>query len=43
MNKQDAAAGRLILNLEADIAQSRKRVEMAEAQAATVRGEAGER
>ena len=34
LNKQDLAAGRLVLSLEAEVAQSRKRVEMAEAQAA---------
>lgn len=32
LNKQDLAAGRLVLSLEAEVAQSRKRVEMAEAQ-----------
>jgi hypothetical protein len=35
LNKSDLAAGRLILSLEAEVAQSRKRVDMAEAQAAT--------
>ena len=34
LNKQDLAAGRFVLSLEAEVAQSRKRVEMAEAQAA---------
>ena len=34
LNKQDLAAGRLILSLEAEVAQSRKRVAMAETQAA---------
>jgi hypothetical protein len=36
LNKEDAAAGRLILSLEAQVAEARKRVEMAEVQAATV-------
>jgi hypothetical protein len=35
LNKQDLAAGRLVLSLEAEVAQSRKRVAMAETQAAT--------
>ena len=35
LNKQDLAAGRLILSLEAEVAQSRKRLAMAETQAAT--------
>jgi hypothetical protein len=35
LNKQDLAAGRLILSLEAAVAQSRKRLAMAETQAAT--------
>ena len=34
LNKQDLAAGRLILSLEAEVAQSRKRLAMAETQAA---------
>jgi hypothetical protein len=33
LNKQNAAAGRLILSIEAEVAQSRKRVAMAESQA----------
>jgi hypothetical protein len=36
LNKSNVAAGRLILSLEADVAQSRKRVELAEAQEAAV-------
>jgi hypothetical protein len=36
LNKEDAAAGRLILSLEAQIAEARKRLDMAETQAATV-------
>jgi hypothetical protein len=36
LNKEDAAAGRLILSLEAQIAEARKRLGMAEVQAATV-------
>jgi hypothetical protein len=36
LNKEDAAASRLILSLEAEIAEARKRVGMAETQAATV-------
>ena len=36
LNKEDAAAGRLILSLEAQVAEARKRVGMAETQAATV-------
>ena len=36
LNKEDAAAGRLILSLEAEVAEARKRVGMAETQAATV-------
>jgi hypothetical protein len=36
LNKQDLAAGRLILSLEADVEVSKKRLEMAETQAATV-------
>jgi multidrug efflux pump subunit AcrA (membrane-fusion protein) len=36
LNKEDAAAGRLILSLEAQVAEAKKRLEMAEAQAATV-------
>jgi len=36
LNKQDLAAGRLILSLEAQVAEARKRLGMAEAQAATV-------
>jgi hypothetical protein len=35
LNKEDAAAGRLILSLEAQAAGEKKRVEMAEVQAAT--------
>ncbi len=36
LNKQDLAAGRLILSLEAQVAEARKRLAMAETQAATV-------
>ena len=36
LNKEDAAAGRLILSLEAQVAEARKRLGMAEVQAATV-------
>jgi hypothetical protein len=36
LNKEDAAAGRLILSLEAQVAEARKRLGMAETQAATV-------
>ena len=36
LNKEDAAAGRLILSLERQIAEARKRLAMAETQAATV-------
>lgn len=36
LNKEDAAAGRLILSLEAEVAEARKRLAMAETQAATV-------
>ena len=36
LNKEDAAAGRLILSLEAQVAEARKRLAMAETQAATV-------
>jgi hypothetical protein len=36
LNKEDAAAGRLILSLEAQVAEARKRLEMAMNQAATV-------
>jgi hypothetical protein len=35
LNKQDLAAGRLILSLEANVEVSKKRLEMAETQAAT--------
>jgi hypothetical protein len=35
LNKEDAAAGRLILSLEAQVAEARKRLGMAETQAAT--------
>jgi hypothetical protein len=36
LNKEDAAAGRLILSLEAQVAEARKRLEMAMNQAAVV-------
>jgi hypothetical protein len=36
LNKEDAAAGRLVLSLEAQVAEARKRLAMAETQAATV-------
>lgn len=36
LNKQDAAAGRLILSIQAQVAEARKRLDMAENQAATV-------
>jgi hypothetical protein len=36
LNKEHAAAGRLILSLEAQVAEAKKRVEMAEVQAAIV-------
>jgi hypothetical protein len=36
LNKEDAAAGRLILSLEAQVAEARKRLAMAETQVATV-------
>lgn len=36
LNKEDAAAGRLILSLEAHVAEARKRLAMAETQVATV-------
>jgi hypothetical protein len=36
LNRNSAAAGRLILSLEAQVAEARKRLEMAEAQAAAV-------
>jgi hypothetical protein len=36
LNKEDGAAGRLILSLEAQVADARKRLAMAETQAATV-------
>jgi hypothetical protein len=36
LNKQDLAAGRLILSLEAQVAEARKRLAMAETQVATV-------
>jgi hypothetical protein len=42
LNKQDAAVGRLILSLEAEVAQSRERVEMAENAGRDSQGEAGE-
>jgi hypothetical protein len=40
LNKEDAAAGRLILSLEAQVAEARKRVAMAEAQVDAVRAHA---
>jgi hypothetical protein len=40
LNKQNVAAGRLIPSLEADVAQSRKRVEMAQAQVDAARAKA---
>jgi hypothetical protein len=36
LNKEDAAAGRLVLSLEAQVAEARKRLDMAVNQAATV-------
>ena len=36
LNKEDAAAGRLILSLEAQVAEARKRLGMAETQAAVI-------
>ncbi len=40
LNKQDGAAGRLILSLEAQVAEAQKRVEMAQAQVGAVRAKA---
>jgi hypothetical protein len=42
LNKKDAEAGRLILSLEAEVAEARKRLEMAMNQAAVVEAKRGE-
>ena len=42
LNKEDAAAGRLILSLEAQVAEARKRLGMAEYAGGNGRGDAGE-